>query len=412
MARAALNRLHWQQVVGQTRLRTQLADSLRASRAAHASLFAGPSGVGKAAVALEYAALLLCERDGLAPCGECPQCHATARLEHPDLHLIFPLPSTAKKAGERENGIGSSTDEDPSIAVAERVTQLTAALARDPYTPVVLPKGKRQKDDPKTKNEPQSIRIEQIRSVLRWAALKPFSAPRKVFLIFQADTMNHAAQNALLKALEEPSPEAYFLLIAENEPLLLPTIRSRCQGLRLAPLPRDEIRAALIAGGISPERADAAAALCGGRLVRAREMAGSDLPKLQEHVIAYLRAAAKCDPAMIMDTTSKLMDMGDQPGETALEMLGLFLRDVSISRAGNEAATILTFAEFTEPMARLLNSYPAADFETAARLVDQSANYLTRGYTQDLVMYALAIRLHAALGPLVPTKPKPQVRHA
>src|SRR4030067_224807 len=84
-------------VIGQEEVRRQLAESLRGGRAAHAYLFSGSDGIGKTAVALEFAQLLLCERDGLAPCGECDQCVTFRSLQHPDMRIYFPLPS--KKPG-------------------------------------------------------------------------------------------------------------------------------------------------------------------------------------------------------------------------------------------------------------------------------------------------------------------------
>jgi DNA polymerase III delta' subunit len=406
VADAALN-APWQQVIGHSRIRRQLAESLRADRAPHALLFSGPPEVGKAAVAIEYAALLLCEESGLIPCGHCPQCAAAARLEHPDLHLIFPLPAVPKK-GESN---GNSTEEDPAIVLADRVAMMIAQLAQDPYVQITLPKSKRQKEEKKEKSENRIIRISQIRALIHQASLKPFVAPRKVFVLFAADTMNEQAQNALLKVLEDPGSDSHFLLITDTERELRPTIRSRCQKFSFGPLSREEIRASLMANDVAPEKADAAAALCGGRLLHARAMAGGDLLKLQNNVREYLRAAAVCEPAKIIETSAALMETGNLPGDTPLELLGLFLRDAAVIRAGDAAVSSLTFASFEESLERLLSSYPEADLATAAAHADQAAEYLVKGYTQDLVLCALAIKLHEAFGPLASRKPKTPTRH-
>ena len=417
MAASPVKSAFWSRIVGQREVRTHLAGSLRTEHAAHASLFSGPRGIGKAAVALEFAALLLCDRDELAPCGICPQCIASAKLQHPDLHFVFPLPPIrAKKKTADDGAPGDSAEEDPTKALGDRVALLTSALAEDPYAPVVLPKvrGQKEKDEPRGKIDTLAIKIPQIRAMLRAASMKPFQARRKVFVLAQADTMTPEAQNALLKVLEEPGPEAFFLLTTENEAGLLPTIRSRCQRVRMAPLPREEVVAALVSENVPPKRAETAAALSSGSFSHARELAGSDLDTMQTHVIAYLRAAAVCDPLMLPAVSDALLETGKLPESTALELLGLFLRDVAVRRATNgPSAFPITFRNFEDPIRALLASFPEADLDEAAKAVDQFAEYLARGYTQDFVLYALAIRLHEALGPRTATKSKiAQTKHA
>jgi DNA polymerase III subunit delta' len=407
----------WTRIVGQRDVRTHLAESLRSDHAAHACLFSGPRGIGKAAAALEFAALLVCDKDGISPCGVCPQCIMSAKLQHPDLHFVFPLPPVRarKKAGE-DGDSGESAEEDPTRALSERVALLTAALADDPYAPIVLPKarGPKDKDEQKSKIETLTIKIPQIRSLLHAASMKPYQARRKVFVIVQADAMNDAAQNALLKALEEPGPEAYFLLTTESETGLLPTIRSRCQRVRMAPLPHEEVVTALVLESVTAERAETAAALSGGSFSHARELAGSDLETMQSHVMDYLRAAAMCDPLKLPTVAESLLETGKLPESTALEMLALFLRDVAVRRAtGTSPSFPITFRNFEEPIRALLASYPEADLDEAAKAVDQAADYLARGYTQDFVLYALAINLNTALGTRTSARPKPaQTKHA
>ncbi len=414
MAAAPLKSTFWTRIVGQREVRTRLAKSLRAERAAHAYLFSGPRGIGKAAVALEFAALLLCDKDELSPCDECPQCTATVRLQHADLHLVFPLPPVRVKKKTAEDGDlpesrSEPVEEDPTKALSDRVALLTAALSQDPYAPILLPKvrGQKEKEDQKSKIETLTIKTPQIRSLLHAYAMKPFQSRRKVFVMVHADSMNEIAQNALLKALEEPGPEAYFLLTAESEGRLLPTIRSRCQRVHMTPLPREEIATALVLERVSRERAETAAALSSGSFAHARELAGSNLETMQNHVMEYLRAAAMCDPLKLPSVTESLLETGKLPESTALELLALFLRDVAIRRAtGASSSFPITYRNFEEPIKALLASYPQADLDEAAKAVDQSARYLTRGYTQDFVLYALAIRLNAAFGPRSFTRSK------
>jgi DNA polymerase-3 subunit delta' len=370
-------------VVGQTAVRRQLAESLVNGHAAHALLLTGPRGVGKAAVALEYTCLLLCDAAELAPCGVCPQCTAAKRLQHPDMQVVFPLPP--RKSEDREDREFSSV-----------LSQQTQALAADLYAPSWPPKAK-------------EIRIGLVHFLMHAMSMKSYQSRHKVCVILHADAMNTNAQNALLKVLEEPPPEAFFLLTAENEAEILPTIRSRCRRIRLLPLERDEIATGLVEDGVPDDRAQTAAALAGGSFVRARELAGSDLTELQNHVLDFLRSAALCDPIELPAAVAGLTEFSKLPEGTPLEMLGLFLRDVAISRTGAGHESALVFKGFEQAITRLVAAYPDADFDAAARAADQSADYLARGYSQEYVFYSLAIRLHDALGPRAATKTKSTV---
>jgi DNA polymerase-3 subunit delta' len=359
-----------------------LAESLRSGRAAHAYLLAGPRGIGKTAVALEFAQLLLCEREDLTPCGECIQCRSFASLQHPDVKILFPLPP--KKSG-------ASEDEEKEFSA--QIGKVIGALADDRYAPTRIPGAK-------------EIRLGFTRSVLRATAMKPYQAKRKVFVILHADGMNEESQNALLKALEEPYPESYFLLVTENEIGLRPTIRSRCQRIRMAPLSFDEVFNALLMDNIPREQAELAARMSGGSIVHGRELADPEIETVQNSVLEFLRKAAFCDPHELPLAAEGLLHSDQLPEFAGLEMLALFLRDAAAFRAVSESgrAHQLTFGNLQDKIHGVISAYPHADFEQAVKAVDESTTYLTRGYTKDMILYSLAIRLNKALGPLVKTK--------
>jgi hypothetical protein len=100
------------------------------------------------------------------------------------------------------------------------------------------------------------------------------------------------------------------------------------------------------------------------------------------------------------------MDTESLPDFTGLEMLGLFLRDTAMLRlsAGQASQSRLAFGNLEDKVQAVISAYPQANFEEAVRAVDESVVYLTKGYTKDLILHALAIRLNRALGTLVRTK--------
>jgi DNA polymerase III subunit delta' len=125
--------------------------------------------------------------------------------------------------------------------------------------------------------------VDQVEDMMKEAFTSPFEAERKVIIVTEADRMNEPAANKLLKTLEEPPARTHFLLLSEAPDELLPTVRSRCQRIDFAALSDADVTAALVASGVEPEAAAAAARLASGRLDRARALAGG---------LAPLRAAA------------------------------------------------------------------------------------------------------------------------
>jgi DNA polymerase-3 subunit delta' len=177
---------------------------------AHAWLLLGPSGSGKRATATAMAAALECSMEPGTGCGICSNCSRVLRHRHPDVHGIVP------------EGL---------------------VIPVDVIREVVIPE----------------------------AARSPFEAPNKVFIIEEADRMNDAAQNALLKTLEEPLSDTVFILISDNEEELLDTLRSRCRIVYLEPVPEEHIVRVLESEGVSSRSSVTAARVSEGDLQRARD---------------------------------------------------------------------------------------------------------------------------------------------
>ena len=173
-----------------------LRRAIAAGSDAHAYLISGPAGIGKALLALRMAQALNCEQGNSLPCGECRTCRRISHGNHPDVRI----------AGMASQGAAFKADE-----------------------------AARQKE----------LKIDTIREWQRDISLRPYEALRRVFILHDAERLSEEAANAMLKTLEEPPPYATIILVA-NSSDLLPTIVSRCQPLRLRPLPRRQVTQALI----------------------------------------------------------------------------------------------------------------------------------------------------------------------
>lgn len=208
-------------LVGHATLRRRLRE-----RAAHDALPAsllihGPRGIGKQQLALWLARLLLCGAHGERPCGDCASCRAAARLEHPDLHWVFPRPRLGDGDASPDDVLG-----DLRAAAAERLS------AGGMYA---APAGT------------EAIYVATVRALLREAGRTPAMSARKVFVLGDAERMvpqegADAAANAFLKLLEEPPTDTVLVLTTGEPGALLPTIRSRVAALRATPLRDAEVR--------------------------------------------------------------------------------------------------------------------------------------------------------------------------
>ncbi len=218
-------------VVGHAMAVRQLQRSLTLGNPAHAYLFVGPPNVGKTTLALALAQALLCDnaaaRAAGVPCGVCASCRRVTTLTHPNLRLIEPDGSAGDETGDGESG-------------GERKTRKAASRGQ--------------------------IKIDTVREVQREMSLRPYQGDYRVVILSRADSMNEAAENALLKTLEEPPPYGVLILTADDADSLLPTTVSRCQNVTVGLTPSDEISAALRERGLDAAEAERLAHLSGGRI--------------------------------------------------------------------------------------------------------------------------------------------------
>jgi DNA polymerase-3 subunit delta' len=304
------------------RLRRQLADE----RLPHALLISGPPGIGKALLARRLAARLACTASDVErrPCGDCPSCRQIAAGSHPDLLAIGAPDRTAKETRKKEIG------------------------------------------------------IERARELKRFAQLRAVAAPRKMAIVDDSDRLSLAAQNALLKTLEEPPGQALIVLVTAAPGALLPTVRSRCQRVLCRPLDESQVRGVLIAAGIDADQAAALAAASDGS--PGRSMALRDLWQGAEwHDLA--RLLADLDAARYGSVLAMSKGLGNSEPETGARLDGL----IGLCRAAAlAAATAGDRAAFERAV------------EQAAAVVEAARTLRWRNPNRTLLTEALALRLARA----------------
>jgi DNA polymerase-3 subunit delta' len=191
-------------------------------------LLVGAAGIGKTVFAEDLAALLLCEAvtPGLRACGTCQACRWLDAGNHPDSRRIAP-----------------DGDDDTDDGANEKQREKTK------------------------KRSARMIKIDQIRELEGFVFVGSHRGGNRVVLISEADTMNQAAASALLKILEEPPSNVYFILVSSVTKALLPTIRSRCRVIHFG-IPDTAAATAWLAGAGHEKHAARYLGLAGGAPMR------------------------------------------------------------------------------------------------------------------------------------------------
>lgn len=202
--------MYFDKIIGHEPLKERIQKSLINGHLAHAYIFEGVRGVGKAMTAEALAAALLCDNEVDQACGTCPACLKMASSNHPDYTIIVP--------------------------------------------------------------DGASIKNKQIELFQEFIQLKPFTGHRKIAVIKDAHLMTLSAQNRILKILEEPPQYAVIIFITNQIASMLPTIKSRCQSVSFQRLQRHMIHDYLVdVHGVESEQAEVFAAFADGSVGRAKE---------------------------------------------------------------------------------------------------------------------------------------------
>ena len=221
---------------------------MREGHIPHAQLFTGISGIGKLQLALAYAQYLNCpHRTDEDSCGTCPTCLQYSRLQHPDLHFVFPIVKT--DAADTCDGY------------------------LEPWRDILLNKRYFDLDDWHealgVETKQSMIYEKESGEILRKLSLKSYGDGYKVMIIWQPEKMNADCANKLLKILEEPAPKTLFLMVSEHPEQLLSTIQSRVQTIRVPRLETDEIAGVLRTQGIDATKAQDIARIANGSYLAA-----------------------------------------------------------------------------------------------------------------------------------------------
>ena len=269
--------MQFEKIIGQKETKEQLVQMVQHNRLSHALLFLGKEGSGALSLAIAFAQYIVCEKVNgkkatlstpsllgeASPvceelsvikdsCGVCSACIKANQLVHPDIHYSYPV--ITKKSGEKP----ISTD---------FISEWREFFSINPYGNVYD-----WLQFIHAENKQGNITAEECNDINRKISLKSFESEYKILIIWMPEYLTKNG-NKLLKLIEEPPPNTLFILVAENEGLVLPTILSRTQLVKIPLLTTTEIEVALeIVSGVRIEKAQQIAALSEGNYREALQL--------------------------------------------------------------------------------------------------------------------------------------------
>lgn len=319
--------LRFEEVIGHEQIIEHLQTALQSGRVSHAYLLSGEDGSGKRLLASIFAAALQCAERGTEPCGSCKSCKQADSGNQPDIIYI--------------------THEKASIGV----------------------------DD---------IRL-QINSDI---AVKPYESRYKIYIIDEAEKMTEAAQNALLKTIEEPPEYAVVLLLASKAAALLPTILSRCVVLPLRPVDNTKIKKLLMERFQTPDyQAELAAAFSGGIVGRAVRFASSpEFGTRKDEVLHLVKYIDEMTQAEIMDAVKSFVSQKGA-AEEYLDLVLLWYRDVLLFKATKNPNLMI----YKDEIAALATQAKTRSFENLEEIIEAIEIFKQR--TRANVNFDVALEL-------------------
>lgn len=221
-------------IPGQKAAKEGLLNMWKSNHFPHALMLAGNEGTGGLPMALALARYIFCEnKQEHDACGQCPSCSKVQKLEHADLHLSFPTvspkPGTKAMSKYYMQDFRDFVKQTPFNSTYDWLQFIAA------------------------ENKQGNITAEECREIIDTLNLRSYEGGAKVHIIWRPEYLGKEG-NILLKLIEEPPADTYLILIAEDTEDILPTILSRTQMVRLAPVSAPDIAAMLQRRGLADEK--------------------------------------------------------------------------------------------------------------------------------------------------------------
>ncbi len=355
----------------------QLSSFNKKNKIQNAYIFHGNEGIGKEAYAIEFFALINCinKLDDESACGTCSSCIKILSFQHELLNITLPFPRS-KNITKKDSALKALNDKD-----LNSLTQQFKIKASNPYYKIRL-------------ENANTILINSIKDINRSISLSIPEGSYKLHLILNAEKLcfpNQESANALLKILEEPTENNFFILITSDLSKILDTIISRCTTLYFDPVNFNKQYNYLLDKGIAKETAEIITRLSTGSISYAIELSKNFEKKMDSinKIISYLLNED------LYNWKTKLCSNQDKKVTVDyLNFLTLFIRDVYIHQNKLNQAT--NFSNLKKLIEQFSEKY-TVNFEDCVTSINHTINNIYLNGYMPIMVTTLFIELHKIL---------------
>lgn len=394
--------MQFSQVIGQNELKTQLANMIQQNRLSHALLFLGKEGTGGLSLARAFAQFTVCEKVnrkkdvqsaipeptlfGEEPetakeetqnifftdsCGECPACRKASLLIHPDIHFSYPI--FPKKPGEKS-------------VCTDFIVEWRDFLSENPYG-----NNFDWLQFAGAENKQGNINVHECGDIIHKLSLKSFEAEYKILIMWMPEMLGKEG-NKLLKLIEEPPPNTLFILVAENESLILPTLLSRTQLIKIPLLSPGEIVSALILReGTASEKAQEIAAQSEGNYHEALQQLQHAEDDWEVLLRSWLNSILKTGPLAQIKWVEEVSKTGREKQKQFLKYFTHLLQQSLRLKITGDLHNPALKNDFAFKLNKLCD---ISQHEAIINELDQAAYYIERNANAKMLFHALTIKLY------------------
>ena len=393
--------MQFSQVIGQQDLKAQLTHMIQQNRLSHALLFLGKEGSGGLPMALAFAQYITCEKNPLQvsrkkvrpavsmfgeeadsetetaftdACGICSACKKAAKMIHPDIHYCYPV--IPRKPGDKP----ISTD---------YITEWRSFVSRNSYG-----NSFDWLQSINAENKQGNITSEECGDIIHKISLKSFESAYKILIIWMPEFLGKNG-NKLLKLIEEPPPDSLFILVAENDALVLPTILSRTQLIKIPVLYPQDIQIALQQReNIDLQKAIQISATAEGNYHEALQQLQHADDDWEVLLRGWLNSILKTGPAAQVKWVEEAAKLGREKQKQFLKYFTHLLQQairLSVSPQGLNENTPTAYVDFATRINKICN---VSQQEAIAEELDKAAYYIERNANAKILFHSLTIRLY------------------
>jgi DNA polymerase-3 subunit delta' len=365
--------MNFSNVIGQSPAKAFLRKMADSGRIPHALMFLGSSGSGGLALAWAFAQYVLCEnKSGGEPCGQCSNCAKADKLVHPDLHFSFPT-------------VGANVTSDAHLP------EWRKALGENPYFDV-----NQWLQRIGAENKQGNINKEECVQIVKKLSLKTFEGSYKILLMWLPEYLGKEG-NRLLKLIEEPPDDTLLIFVAENQELILNTILSRCQLVKVDRLSDEEVQQGLMALKKLPlEKAMPIANLSDGNFNEALKIAAQPESDNSALFLDWLRKCYKGNGVEMAHWVEQFSDLGRENQKQFLQYGLHFIREyMALKMTGKTDVRLL--AKERDSAQNLTKIIGFGQIGRIAALFNDCAYFIERNANQKILFLDASIQLNKIL---------------